>query len=226
MILWTALALSAPDEDFLAAVRRMDAAAAQLSDATFRFHATEYVDGKVDAQSYQVKYRPPNTAYLLWDSGQEVLWTPETYDKLRVDPGRLMPVVHLDPHGRLAMRGNRHSIHRLGFVPLSKLLLADAERMVADLDRLRPTVEDLGTRAVHGQPARCYRAELRKDIEPALYAHRVEVCFHEATGLAIDLTVWDHEDGAVREVEHYVYEDLKVDVGLTEADFAAETYGL
>jgi hypothetical protein len=137
-----------------------------------------------------------------------------------------MPVIRLDPRGSLARRGNRHTVHRLGFVPLSSLFMADAKRMLDDLDRLRPEVADLGVRSVFGQPSQCYRAELKKSVEPALYAHRVEICFQQSTGLPVDLTVWDHEDGELRQVEHYRYENLKVDVGLTDADFSPETYGL
>jgi len=221
-------AVAAPDEDFLAAVRRMEQATAQLVDATWTMHATEYAGGRLVSDSYRVKHRAPNTNYLVWDKGQKVLWKPGwNGDKLRVDPGRLLlPIMNLDPLGTLAMRGNRHSIHRLGFVPLVSLFVADADRMLADLDRLRPEVEDLGHRDVFGQPTQCYRAHLRKDVEPRLYATKVEICLHRQLHLPIDTKVWDHEDGELRVVEHYRYEDLEVNVGLTDADFQPETYGL
>jgi len=221
-------AQAAPDEDFLAAVRQMQVAADALVDATWTMHATEYAEGKVVTEVYRVKHRSPNTNYLEWDRGQKVLWRPGwNDDKLRVDPGRLLvPVLNLDPRGTLAMRGNRHSIHRLGFAPLVSLFVADADRMLANLDTLRPEVEDLGHRDVFGQPTQCYLAKLKKAVDPKLYATQVEICIHRTLHLPIDTKVWDHEDGELRVVEHYRYEDLKVNVGLTDADFSPETYGL
>ncbi len=204
----------------------MEAAAARLSDATYTFHSTEYISGKVHEATFEVKYRPPNTAYMAWESGQEVLWNPDRSDKLHVDPGPFLPVIRLDPNGRLAKRGNRHTIHRLGFVPIASLFAADAQRMLADLDQLRPTVDDLGVKSVFGRPAQCYRSVMNKEREPALYAHKVEICFDQATDLPVDLTVWDHEDGELRQIERYRYENLRVDVGLTDTDFDPATYGL
>jgi hypothetical protein len=175
----------------------------------------------------RVWYRPHNRVYVEWDDGQRLLWLPgENDDKMRVDPGSFVPTVSLAPDSRLATHGQRHTVRRMGLAPVAALFAKDAERILADLDRLRPTVTIAGPQTIYGRPARCFDSTMRKDLEPALYGVRVEVCLDAERWLPLRLSTWDHEDGEVRLVESYGYENLKVNVGIPDEKFDAEALGL
>jgi hypothetical protein len=225
MLVLCASALASPEDDFGAAVDRMFAAVAAVEDATFVLHQQEYAGGRLrDPVVMTVKYRPPNDVYVEWPDGQRLLWVPSTgATRMRVDPP-LLPVMSLAPDGMLAMRNQRHSIRRMGLQPVADLFAADAIRLRADPTLL--AVVDLGPRTVLGTAARCFEAKMDKAREPALYAAKVEVCVDPATGLPVQMTSWDHEDGELRLVEQYGYEAMRVNVGLTAADFDAAAHGL
>ncbi len=60
-----------------------------------------------------------------------------------------------------------------------------------------------------------------------LRGHKAEFCVDPASGLPSNIRVWNHEDGVDRLVEDYLYEDIRVNVGLRDEDFdpANEAYG-
>jgi hypothetical protein len=223
-MLWLfSVALASPEE-FLDAIRHMQAAVAEVDDATFVLNQREYVNGRWgETVSMRVRYRPPNTVYVEWDNGQRMLWDPARSDKMRVDPPYL-PVLSLSPDSSLARRGQRHTVRRMGLVPVVELFGPDIERIQAN-PALRPTVT-ITSSTLYGRAARCFDASMRKDLEPKLYAYRVEVCLDAASWLPLRMRSWDIEDGELRQVEEYGYQDLQVDVGLTDKDFDAEALGL
>ena len=219
-MLWLATALAAPADDFDAAIGRMLTEVAALRDATFDLHQQEYVNGQLDDPVVmRVKWRPRNEVSVVWPDGQTLLWVPGANgDKMRVNPAGLVPALWLSPESTLATRGQRHTVRRMGLAPVAELFAEDRARMSAD-PSLLPTVSDLGSSVIHGRTARCFDATMPKDREPRLYASRVEVCVDVETGLPARMRTYEHEDGALRLVEDYGYENVRVNVGLTDADF-------
>ncbi|MEZ4318297.1 MAG: DUF1571 domain-containing protein [Myxococcota bacterium] len=226
----------APDDTaalaFQAGMERMAAVNAGLKGCTFTFRSQEYVDGATtDWSTADVKFRVEEDIYMSFtagpNEGRKVLYRGPDWNggKFRVDPGRWMPVLSLHPDSRLARRGGRHSIRELPLTRLGAKILTDAIA-VRDHPTWKPDIDDLGTQSIGGSPARCYDSRLPKSEDASLYAHRVEICLDDATGLPARLKIWDHEDGSVRLVESYEYRDLKVNPGLTDADFDPDTYGL
>lgn len=210
---------------FDAALVRMFAAIAAARDATFDLHQQEWVGRLRDPVVMHVRYRAPNDLAVTWDNGQRLLWLPgQNGDKMRVDPGPWLPTVSLAPDSALARRGQRHTVERMGLQPVAELFAADRDRILAD-PALTPTVT-AADRALFGRAGRCFDAVMRKDLEPALYASRVEVCFDAETGLPLQMTSWDVEDGAMRMVERYGYENLQVDIGLGPEAFDPDALGL
>jgi hypothetical protein len=145
---------------------------------------------------------------------------------MRVDPGSFIPTLSLSPDSGVARRGQRHTVRRMGLAPMAELFSADTARILADPERLAPTVTVQGPRTLYGRAARCFDAQMRKDLEPALYGHRVEVCLDAATSLPLQVQIWDVEDGELRLVEVYGYEDLQINLGLTDAAFDPEALDL
>ncbi len=215
---------AAGEMDFERVVDAMQAAAAQARDATYIFHRQEYADGKQrPAERAAVKYRAPNDVYMKWlgpaHEGRELLFRPDWNDgRLRVTPGRWLPNINLDPRGRLAMRGNRHDILELPFPAIIENFTGSAALIRAN-PALRARIDDLGEKQRLGETGHCYHLQLPKKQEPRLYAAETELCVSLRTGLPLTIKNWDVEDGALRLVEDYGYEDVQVNVGLTDLDF-------
>lgn len=226
----------APDDAdalaFQAQMERMAAVIADMKDCTFTFRSQEYIGGSMtDWSVAEVKFRVETDVYMKFtegpNAGRELLYRGESWNggRMKVDPGRFLPVLNLHPEGRLARRGNRHTIRDLPLPVLGAKVLADAVK-VRDHATWTPDVVDLGSEPIGGRPARCFDSTLPKDEDPTLYAHKVRICLDEATGLPARMRIHDREDGAIRLVEAYDYEQLKVDSGLSDADFDPATYGL
>lgn len=212
---------------FLARVDAYEAAAARLKDSQYTFYKQNYVRGKMLPESRsQVKFRPPHDVYMKFEGpvspGREVLFSKGwNEDRIRVNVGAVVPNLNLDPHGSLALRDSRKSILMVGFPNTVPLFTNDADLYLGGGAPM-PTVTDLGTETVYGSAAHCYRIELPKDKEPRYYAREVKACFDLATDLVSRVEVSDLEDGALRLVEAYGFEKIRVDTGLSDADFDPE----
>lgn len=209
-----------------ALIDEMERAAAGVTDATYTFHKTEYVGGQLlPSEQIAVKFRAPNDVYMKWvgqvDTHQELLFRPGwNDDRLRVSPGPLIPTINLDTDSRVVARTNRKTVYNLPFPWIVQNFVRDGELLASDPAlAAATTVQDLGTRMVFGEPARCYAMELPKDRAPDLYAARVELCVHERTLLPARVQAWDVEDGTLKLVEDYGYEGMQLNVGLSDADF-------
>lgn len=237
--LWTALALARPPAEddaagqaFQAAMLRLNAVIEGLNDCTFTFRSQEYVGGSTGPWSTaEVKFRVPDDIYLHFTDGpntdRKLIYRGEDWNggKFRIDPGPWVPTMNLHPEGRLARRGNRHTIKELPLTKLGAKVLGDAVK-VRDHDTWTPEIEDLGPTSIGGASAHCYDSRVPKDEDPSLYAHRAVVCLDQVTGLPARIQIWDREDGEIRLVESYEYHNLKPNTGLTDADFDPATYDL
>lgn len=227
MILWFAPALAADSGTalFQQVLSRMVSSYAATKDATFVLHQQEYVSGVLQAtQRIDVQLRTPQTVHMTWldgpSAGQVLLYSPSWNEgKLRVDPGPAAPTIDLAPTSWLATRNQRHDVTYVGPRRTIELFVADERRVKASNGALVPVVKDLGARQVLGAASRCLDISLPKDQEPALYAHRVELCVGDAHGLPTLVQAWDLEDDELRLVESYGYERLRVNVGLPDSAF-------
>ncbi|TNE85690.1 MAG: DUF1571 domain-containing protein [Deltaproteobacteria bacterium] len=219
-------------QSFADALRAMNSVAENLTDATFTMHKREWVDGGQGSWSVmEVKFRQPEDAYLHFvdgpNAGRMVLWKGPDWNngKFRVDPGRFIPVMSLDPNGSLAMRGNRHNIRELPPTVLIEKITRDALK-VNDSPTFKPNVTDLGTTDVRGESSQCWEAVLPKEEDKSFYATKVRMCVNPKTNMVNSMRIWDHEDGEMRLVEQYDYVDFKINPGLSDQDFDPDTYGL
>lgn len=225
------LALSAtatPVEDFGQIIEEMRAAAGQLQDATYDFHRQEWVRGAMSpVETIAVKYRRPHDLYAHWIAGsgvgREILYREGSNEgRMAVKEKSWLPIINLDPEGRLAMRNSRHPFPNLAITHPINAVIEDHERVTADRERLAPDVKDLGSVDVFGESARCFDSTMRKDLEPTFYASRVTVCFSKRTHLPVSLQNYNVEDGELRLVEDYRFENVQLNVGLTDKDFDTE----
>ncbi|MBT3223293.1 MAG: DUF1571 domain-containing protein [Proteobacteria bacterium] len=227
------VAEAAPIDDFGLVIEEMRTAAGQIQDATYDFHRTEWVRGSMTpSETIAVKYRRPGDLYAHWIAGsgvgREILYREGSNDgRMAVKEKSWLPIINLDPEGRLATRNSRHPFPNLALTHPIKAVIEDHERVGADRERLRPEVEDLGMVDVSGEAARCFDSTMRKDLDPTFYASRVKVCFSTKTHLPLSLQNYNIEDGELRLVEDYRYENVRLNQGLTDKDFDTdnEAYG-
>ncbi len=214
-------------ETFNDVITHMQTATDQLRDATYTFHKQEYADGhQQPAERITVKYRAPNDIYMKWleptHRGRELLFRSGwNDDQLRISPGRWLPTLNLDPHSRLAMRGNRHSIDQLPF-PAIVANFTDSAALIRANPALQARITDLGEQRHFGETGHCYRLYLPKDKAPGLYAAKVMLCVSLRTGLPLRIRSWDGLKEPLRQVEDYGYENVRVNVGLGDEDFDAD----
>jgi hypothetical protein len=195
-------------------VARMVAAERAAQRWSFVMERTERVGGALQpSQTMVVLYEKPFSVYARWtgevDRGQELLirrgWNNE---QLRVNPPGIVPTLDLDPRGAVAMRGNRHSIHDVGFTFLVGRIASD--HAIAKRHPDKVSVVDLGARTIGGRSARCYRAKLPKGEVAGLYALQAEICVDDRLGLPTEVIVWDRVGEALVEVERYRFTEIKV----------------
>ena len=217
-----------PDPDappaIQASLERMRSAAATLRTATYTLHRQEWKDGQTyPAQVMAIKLRRPDDLYMRWTGeayqGRELLYRPGwNQGRLRISEGALVPTVDLDPTGFVAMRGSRQPAWMASVLRTSQSILAGADVLSAD-PALNASYQDLGTVTVSGEPSHCYRADLPVGQDPSQYADRVLVCMSRRHGLLTRFAAWELSDGVLRQIEDYVFTDVVVNPGLSDADF-------
>lgn len=205
---------------------RMIKASDAMVDGTWVVRMEEWKNGRMKpVQEVAVKYRrSPEALYMHWvgdvSTGREVLWSPAVRSgDLYINTSPLIPNLSLSPTGSAATRDSRHPIWMVEIPRIAGLVKAGADHLSRHED-LTATHEDLGVQDIYGTRAHCYVVELPYAAAPAvLYAPMIRVCLSEASGLPIRFTAWADEDGARRQVEDYIFQEVKVNVGLSDADF-------
>lgn len=135
--------------------------------------------------------------------------------------GRLIPTVNLMPTSALALRGNRYPITEIGIATLTRRLIEKGER-----DR---RAGDCEVRMVQGAKVKgrvCTMLEVRHpDHQPYYDFHLARVFLDNELNVPIRYEAYDWPSapgGAPSLIEEYTYMDLKLNVGLEDADFDSE----
>jgi hypothetical protein len=227
----TPLSASPSSAEAVAAwVEEMAAAERALTDLTAVLKKRERKGGRLlEEHVIELKVRKPFAVYAKWRGpahrGRELVFRRGwNGDRMRVKDGLL--TVDLDPHGWLALRGERHPITHVGF-GYTVARIVDDTRRARDLRDREQRYELLGQRRIEGRLARCWRSRLPKERDDRFYAHAAEVCQDLETRLPVLVKSFLVEGGALRLVEDYRYADVRVDPGLDARDFdpANPAYG-
>ena len=192
-----------------------------LHDYTCIFGQRERVNDRLlPEERCMLKFKKPFMIYMKWigdvNKGQECLYVKGQYDDKLVGHGTGLAgiiTLMLDPDGRMAMRGRRHPITQAGIGHLLNLLRKDYE-LAAKHGEGR--VIDRGKDVLSGRELRVLACILPADRRPEYYCHRAVVGFDRQLVLPVSVSIYDGKD---RLLEQYAYEDLKLDIGLSEKDF-------
>ncbi len=213
--------------EFLAWVDKMERASSALKDGTWVLRQQEYAGGTLQPLTETtVKFRKDGAVYLRWtgdiNTGRELLFVPGwNDDRMRVQTGAYVPNVNLTPDSRLATRNQRHTIRDVSIVKTADLVITATRQIVAS-PTYAPKVTSTGVQTVAGEQAHCYETWTPKDQDPTFYARRVDVCMSSRTNLPVRVTAYDIEDGAMRMIEDYTFQDLEVNPGITAAEFTPD----
>lgn len=212
----------AASEDSARLLFGMEAAYAKVSDYTAHFARQEVIEGRLrPAEEALLKYQRPGSIYLRWlagpGTGREILFV-EGRDGGRVllhQPGLLSGLVTavLAPDSPRVLRESRHPVTDMGIGRLIELIAANARRALA---RNELTLTDAGVVEAHGR--REHRLELILPRDPArgYYCYRAVVAIDLEWNLPVAARIFDWDD---RMVEDYRYREVRLNPGLSAADF-------
>lgn len=197
----------------------------RLRDYTMIMFKRERVGGTLKPrEKVFLKFRHPFSAYMRWikpAKGRQVLFVlGKNNNKLKVrDPSsffaRLAGTINLSPTGSLAMRGNRHSIYKLGMNNLMKLVSKQIKRYEKRGD-MKELVHE-GYQTYGKEKIGCLRMRGPKSKSAGYYAYKTRLCWDENRMIPTRVTSWDWKG---RLVEDYSYSNIRLNVGLTDMDFS------
>jgi hypothetical protein len=211
-----------------------------VEDYTARLMKQERVNGKLQPeQEMRVKIQTrqregeelirPMRVYLRFTApenvaGREVIWAEDRFDGKLVahEAGfkGLIPVPPLDPHGMLAMLGNRYPITQIGLTNLVRKLIERGEEDLEDPNTSVVTSTDhlvgdrpcLLIRVIHAEPDGS-----EDDFSVA------EIAIDQERNIPLRYTAFGWPDGDDASeaplLESYTYFDVELNVGLSESDF-------
>jgi len=200
----------------------------KVRDYTCTFYKRERIDGVLSAPHVmEMKMRTePHSVYLKFrqpNRGREAIYVAGRNDDLVLahDVGftkLLAGTMRLDPRGPRAMEGNRHPITDAG---IGALITTIASRWAEELQSSEAVV--LFDSRLKLGPARCLLVEtIHPERRPNFVFHKVRLFINSDLGFPVRFEGydWPKESGRAPElVEEYVYDDIKINVGLTDSDF-------
>ena len=132
--------------------------------------------------------------------------------------GRFLPTVSLDPNGMMAMRGQRYPITEMGIENLVTKLIEKGER---DKKQGVCGVEFLRGAKVGGRP--CTVLSVKHDQKlPCFDFHLAQIFIDEQLNIPVRYCAYEWpktSGGKPSLLEEYTYQNIKLNVGLTDADF-------
>jgi hypothetical protein len=202
-------------------LKRAESTLARTDSYTAIFHKQERIKQKLtEKETIFLKFKKPFKVYMKWVKepfkGRESLYIDGYNNNLiKVRECGILGIftVDLDPKGTLIMKGNRHPVTHSGIENLVQLIKRSWERGVSagEIDIRKKRDE-----SVYGRATKKVEMVFPKKKENSYYCHRVLINFDVETKLPIRVHIYDWNDTLI---ESYGYEAIKLDAGLTEADF-------
>jgi hypothetical protein len=202
-------------------IEEAKAALASTDNYTTIFHKQERVRGVLGKEeTIFLKFKKPFKVYMKWikepHKGRELLYV-EGWNKNRIkaNEGGIPGIfnLNLNPKGKLAMKGNRHPITATGLENIIKVIGRDLRRGTSDR-----TIKliDLGEEMVYGRMTAKFEGIFPDDEERGYYCFRSVINLDVQNKIPLKIKIYDKEDNLI---ENYGYEDIKLNAGLSDADF-------
>ncbi|MBL9125554.1 MAG: DUF1571 domain-containing protein [Planctomycetaceae bacterium] len=199
-----------------------------VSDLRATFYKRERVNGELtDLNVMDLKVRrAPLSVYMRWRepyAGREIIWQEDANDgQILVHAGgwqrKIVPLLRLDPLGERAMEYNRRPVTQIGLWNFNRRLL---DNLRVDLEHPDVKVWMTQDKKVGGREAYCFRVVHTDRAEQAAY-HKMLMYIDQQLGLpvACELYGWPELEGGDPPLEEsYAFNDLQLEVGLSDLDF-------
>jgi hypothetical protein len=185
------------------------------------FHKQERIQQKLtEEETIFLKFRRPFNVYMKWIrhpyKGRESLFREgnnENRIKVRECGLAGFTTFDLEPNGSMIMRGSRHPVTDSGLENLVNLIL---ENLAKGRKTGEVIVRDHGRETVYGRRTQKIELIFPKNRTKGYYSYRAELNLDLEKKLPIRALIYDWDDMLI---ESYGFEDVRLDAGLTEADF-------
>ncbi len=212
---------------------------ANIVDYTCRITKQERIRGELQREEYMEakirnrkeangKITSPLSVYMKFIGprdilGRECIWVEgQNNNKMRAHEGgvkgRFMPSVWLDPDGPIAMSGQLHPIYDIG---IENLVIKLIERGEKEKKYPECDVEFIKNAKINGRVCTVLRV-VHPIQRPHFEFHRAEIFIDDQLNVPVRYAAfyWPAKSGGEDDLlEAYTYTNLKVNVGLTDADF-------
>jgi hypothetical protein len=221
--------------DCIALVSESRSALRDVEDYTALFRKTERINGRLKKQVMEMKLREePFSIYLLYRSkkegGRQAVYVDGKYDNNLVvrDVGlrAVLGTVQLGQQNPLVTCENRYPVTYLGIANVVDTSLTIWERE-SKLPEARPVVT-IVPNSRHGDRDCCEVTVMYEHRHPEIEYPKSHLYFDNETKLPIHVERYGwpaHEGEEPPLMEEYDYADVKLNVGLTDADFDPARYG-
>ncbi len=191
------------------------AAYAQVNDYTCWFARKELLsNGKIhEHTTVFFKFMKPGRFYMHWPNDWiEAIYAEGRYDnKMMIEGGKLFSFLSMGVDPARALKYNRHTIKEAGIGHVLELIGENYRQVQSDHDAsIVFEKEDV----VGGRPTWRYQGTF--PTGHGYYGHTIHLDFDQQSHLPVRIEVlgWQNEF-----LEAYAFTDLKLNVGLGEADF-------
>lgn len=202
-------------------ISEADAVLAGTDSYSAIFHKQEKLDeGLSGEETIYLKFKKPFKVYMKWIktpyTGRELLYAEGwNNNRLKAHEGGILGIVNvnLDPKSVRAMKGNRHPITDTGLENLVRVIGKDLRK---GLRAGNIGVIDHGEETVYERKTRKFEGIFPKDKTRGYYCYRAVINLDIEKKVPLRVMIYDWDDNLI---ENYGYEGLKLDAGLTNADF-------
>lgn len=199
------------------------------------FYKQELVKGKLrEKETIRLKFRKaPYSVYMNWTDepyqGRETLFVAgKNNNEIKVHEGGVIGLINADLHPRCdrAMKGNRHTIQEIAIGRTIELVKDDLQLARS---RNEGAFMDIGLKNYEGLTAHCFRAVFPESgvkpvstchpVQGKYYAADITICIDDRANLPV---VVENRSASGQLIEYYVYQNLKINTGLTDKDFSPD----
>ena len=202
-------------------INEAEAAIASVNSYTAIFHKQERIKGVLaEEETIFIKFKRPFRVYMKWVKdpykGRECLYVQgANNNRIKAHEGGILSLVklNLNPLSSRAMKGNRHPITEAGLENLIKLIGSELRR---GTEAGEIELKDHGEETIYGRTTRKIEAIFPKEKEKGYYCYRAVISLDIELKVPIKSVIYDWQN---RLMESYGYEQLRLNAGLTAADF-------
>jgi outer membrane lipoprotein-sorting protein len=211
-------------EPFAHVLEAMKQAYGRVDHYTATFLLQERIDKELRPnQQLMLKFKKPQKIYLRWlqgkHEGRQALYPAgvdgnELWVRLPLLVGAV--TVSLDPQSPRARKDSRHAITDVGIGKLLDFITENASR---GMQRGELTVEDGGQRTTFDRPAQRYILHFPADPAKGYYCMTALIDVDRGYQLPVYAEIFDWQQQLI---ERYGYFEVRLNPGLTDADFDAK----